>query len=140
MPVGAEPADAPWRDHRPAVQTLGRSAASLIHSPGVRDTAMWTAEDGEERVAAIERRGANKHGSYVWRTLRKENWCARCDRTLLPGTEALGYDWETRWCIPCAVETFDFVYWDTPEQRAARDAQRAELMRRVAEALDVPGA
>src|SRR5436190_1236576 len=93
----------------------------------MRETAVWLDAVGVQRVAAIENVGTNRYGSYQWRTLRKTTWCVRCDCDLPAGIEALAYDWETRWCIPCGVEEFDFVYWDTPEhlaRRAAVDAER----------------
>jgi hypothetical protein len=39
-------------------------------------------------------------------------------------------------CLDCAVEKFEFVYWDTPERKSERDKRTAELLRRVAETLD----
>jgi hypothetical protein len=102
----------------------------------VRDTATWQFADGTARDAAIEQIGDNSYGLYVWRTLRKKNWCQVCDSDLAPGIEALGYDFDARWCIPCAVETFEFVYWDTADRRAARDAEHHARLRRIAEFLD----
>src|SRR5437879_2935003 len=91
----------------------------------VRNTAIWKGDDGAERVAGLDQLGANRYGLYCWRTLRKDNWCAECGRELLVASEALGYDWETRWCIPCAVRLFEFVYWETPERQNAREDRAA---------------
>jgi hypothetical protein len=102
----------------------------------VNQAAVWVGDDGVERVAVFEPLDEGTAVSYCWRTLRKDNWCAECDRPLPTGAEAFAHDWETRWCVPCAVARFEFVYWDTPQHRKAREARDAERWRRVNEVLD----